>query len=787
MRNSFRVVGRAFALALCVLLVTALPSTAHVSADNNDDPVVQRILSGDDRISYLGAPVRSQIPGVPVVGVEDGRAVGYQMFKGIGSTDQPGTLVVFDVETGATLRTFPIAGADNNWGAVIAADGRIYFATYHDYSLHRYDPATKTVDNLGPINPAAPKDAYPWQITRGPGNSVFIGTYPKGDLWQYEPASRTYENWGHAAWGPADPAMAQYVRYMSYDPENNDVFISTGSSDPAVWRLDVDTRQAVRITNNTKQPGISTENFISSITVVGDRIFARGYLSKKLLVMDRDGNTEYWGNAGGKLSVQGHTFVAHPSDPNKVLFSNGKELWAYSLDARSVAATGANLGSYLSDAIADPGDPSRLLGLSGTGTFVVDVDNPTHPQLHPFSFAQPTVLETVLPGPNNTMWAAGYMSSLAQVDTSGAGHLNPTLQVSRQFESSIIRNGLMYLGAYTGSSFGVYDPRTPMVAPRTLFTGEAQGFDRPITMTYDSINDKAYMGSIPGYGLNQGGISVWDFSTSTVKHFRAEVAVDQGVSSAVFNPEDGLVYLGTNVDGGNGHPNSGQTEAYLVTWDPKTDTKIRQTVPVADRRGITGLTIGPDGNIWGVAEDTLFIYDPAAKQVVRSVKILGSGYGTGNYWSWAYLAYSTKDHRMYASLGNRLVRIDPATLAFTNVGIGEGSRLHADDDGNLYFLAYYGSQHLFKYTPDTVAADTTPPEATATIRGRNHVAVTLSATDDGSGVARIEYRIGAAQEWTTYSSPLLAKRSDRTTIMFRAIDNAGNVSDGSLVALSPGG
>lgn len=782
-----RTVLGALALTPALAAFPGLPATtarADVGAASTD-PVVDEILAGDPRISYLGTPVRSQIVGVPCVGVEDGRAVAYEMFKGIGNTATPGTFVVFDIETGKTLRTFPLDGVDNNWGVTRAADGSVYVATYHDYALHRYDPVSKTITDLGPINAESPKDGYPWAMAPGPGNTVFVGTYSKGDLWQYHPDTDSYENWGHEAWGPADPDQSQYIRQLAWDEANQDLLLSTGSFDPAVYRVDTTSRDVTRLTDDTKQPGLSTESFISALTVIGDRIIARGYHSKKLLVMDGDGNTEYWGDENGTIRVLGHRFAPHPTDPDQFLFTDGTELKAYSFSTGTIAATGADIGSYYSDSVVSSSDPNTLLGVTGRGTFVLDLDDPTSPTLHNFSFSQPAILETVLTGPDNTMWAGGYMSSLAQVDTTGGGEVYPTLQVSRQYESGIVRDGLMYLGAYTGSSFQVFDPKTPMTAPRTLFLAQSIGFDRPITMTYDSTNDKAYMGSIPGYGLNQGGLSVWDFTTSTATHFRTEVMRDQGVSSALFHPDTGMVYLGTNVDGGNGHPDSGQTEGYLITWDPATDTKVSQLVPVPDKRGVTGLALAPDNKVWGIAEDMLFVYDPESDAVVRTVRILGSGYGDGNHWAWGYMALSPKDGRMYASLGSRLIVIDPETFEFSNIGIGRGSRMHLDQAGDVYFIAYYGSQHLFKYEPQPATPDTTAPAVEIIVGDGDPATVTIIATDEQSGIAEIEYRLGRG-EWTTYTAPLSLRPSDRPIVQARASDKAGNVSRPRVTALRPG-
>ena len=53
--------------------------------------------------------------------------------------------------------------------------------------------------------------------------------------------------------------------------------------------------------------------------------------------------------------------------------------------------------------------------------------------------------------------------------------------------------------------------------------------------------------------------------------------------------------------------------------------------------------------------------------------------------------------------------------------------------------------------------------------------VKASATDAGSGLDKIEYRIDAAQEWTAYSGTILVGLEE-TTVHLRASDKAGNVS-----------
>ncbi|MEW2633691.1 family 16 glycoside hydrolase [Streptomyces sp. NPDC048389] len=79
--------------------------------------------------------------------------------------------------------------------------------------------------------------------------------------------------------------------------------------------------------------------------------------------------------------------------------------------------------------------------------------------------------------------------------------------------------------------------------------------------------------------------------------------------------------------------------------------------------------------------------------------------------------------------------------------------------------------------------DTTAPVTTARVDGdRNadgayigQAAVTLAATDEGTGVDGIEYAVGADGPWQPYTAPVVVDRVGSHTIRYRAHDKAGNV------------
>ncbi|MER5845035.1 family 16 glycoside hydrolase [Streptomyces prasinus] len=80
--------------------------------------------------------------------------------------------------------------------------------------------------------------------------------------------------------------------------------------------------------------------------------------------------------------------------------------------------------------------------------------------------------------------------------------------------------------------------------------------------------------------------------------------------------------------------------------------------------------------------------------------------------------------------------------------------------------------------------DTTAPEATAEVTGTRNTegayvgsaSVVVEATDEGSGVDRIEYAIGADGAWQPYTAPVVVDQVGTHTVRYRALDKAGNVS-----------
>ncbi|MFJ9682328.1 OmpL47-type beta-barrel domain-containing protein [Streptomyces sp. NPDC101194] len=85
---------------------------------------------------------------------------------------------------------------------------------------------------------------------------------------------------------------------------------------------------------------------------------------------------------------------------------------------------------------------------------------------------------------------------------------------------------------------------------------------------------------------------------------------------------------------------------------------------------------------------------------------------------------------------------------------------------------------------DGGGADTTAPETSAKVDGDKNAdgayvgqaTVTVTATDDGSGVDTVEYAVGADGAWQPYTTPIVVSEVGTHTIRYRATDKAGNTA-----------
>ncbi|WP_265521580.1 OmpL47-type beta-barrel domain-containing protein [Oerskovia flava] len=128
-----------------------------------------------------------------------------------------------------------------------------------------------------------------------------------------------------------------------------------------------------------------------------------------------------------------------------------------------------------------------------------------------------------------------------------------------------------------------------------------------------------------------------------------------------------------------------------------------------------------------------------------------------------------------------------APLAFTEPGEHTVSYRATDNAGNVSEVG----TTTFTVVADDGEEDTTAPTVTAEVSGDRDdngdfvgsASVTLTATDDSSGVESVEYDLDGAG-WTEYTAPVVVDEVGEHEIVYRATDVAGNVSEETVTTFT---
>jgi hypothetical protein len=143
-------------------------------------------------------------------------------------------------------------------------------------------------------------------------------------------------------------------------------------------------------------------------------------------------------------------------------------------------------------------------------------------------------------------------------------------------------------------------------------------------------------------------------------------------SSALAKLDDKIIG-GTSIRGGLGI-DAKATDAKLFIWDPASEKVVFETVPLKGARLVTGLLVMPDKNVWGWADGTLFIFDPAKREIVKTKKLLEVDNKKGVGWRNAMMELHSSG-QIYGTVDQRFIRLDPKTLNLTVLKKGRGRSL----------------------------------------------------------------------------------------------------------------
>lgn len=624
----------------------------------------------------------------------------------------PSTFYVLDAFTGAVKFSQPVPGVSSAWAVTVAPDGNCYFAGSDNGRLYRYNPTTRTLEDLG-VNPS---DKVVWDLAPTGDGKIYGATYPNSKIFEYDIATNTFRDLGTVLEG------VKYARGIGATDET--IYVGLGTP-VHLYKID----RATGAKTEIMLPHTGANDMIADIWSYNGKLFVRSGATS-LYILDAQ-TEEVLKALAYPDPVRFDSMISSPSPlhPELIYFRNPttSELYTYNTSTNEVAVVP---GVLLPDSTVRAYDwITPASGVKAGKTLLAMITDKLEYVLYdPQDNSLQVIIPDVVPqgidiqslemGPDGKLYMGGFQAALTIYDPSRNVYERQE-RVFPQIEGIGFLNGKVYFGTYGGAVIYRYDPSQPYqkgVNPALAYDiGEFQS--RPFA--FASGDNKLFIGTIADYGRVDGALTVYDESTGTWSVFR-NVVKDQSVMSVAY--QNGLVYGGTTIYGGGGS-NPVASEAKMFVWDVAAQTKVAEFSPqipgMRFHKLIGDLSFGPDGLLWGVtwgvAQNgtpvySVFAMDPASHQVKKS-RLLYPNAPSGSTWRPYFLRWSA-DGLLYTTIGRSLTVIDPATMSYKKL-LNHADLMTLADNGDIY---YAEGSHL-KLLPVPLSRVELSPDRAQLVRG----------------------------------------------------------------------
>jgi hypothetical protein len=600
------------------------------------------------------------------------------------SNGLPGTFSVLDAETGELKFSQVIEETEALWAMTVGYDKNVYFAGTANGKLYRYIPELKVVEELG-VNPS---DDWVWDIEASEDGKIYGTTYPNASVFEYDIATGQFRNYGTAKEGQ------QYARGLAVNDEFIYVGIGTTKHLIKINRVTGE-KEEVLIEGHSGQSGM-----IENITIIKDKLFV-SVGSITMLVIDPNTNEIL------------HTFkysnkVSNPSPYNENLiyykFENRLYQYDFSLNESKVIE---NL-PLLPDTVRVK-DMEWLTLTSGETVLAMVTQYGEYmlfnPETNEVRFialdisSQAVAIQSLKAGFDGKLYMGGYQRGMS-IYNPFSQEIEVNLPTFAQPEEIGFLNDKVYYGTYVGARMYSYDPLKEIdLNSNPSFEYDIEDHqDRPFSIT--SGDNKLFVGTVPDYGVLGGALAIFDEQSDSWSQYR-NVVQDQSIIGLAY--KDGKLYGSTSVWGGLGI-NPKAEEAKIFVWDVAKGEKIDEftvDIPGIDEtpKMIGEISFGPDGNLWGAVDGTIFAMNPETKEVIKSKVIRPSLYNSSKWLP--YRLEWAPDGMLYTTLARKLIAIDPETLAYKVLVEDFMNNMTLGIDGSIYY-ALGNELHQIK-VPETDA------------------------------------------------------------------------------------
>ncbi|MEF3302222.1 cadherin-like beta sandwich domain-containing protein [Paenibacillus sp. GYB003] len=711
-----------------------------------------------------------------------GRDVMYTVMQG-----DPGALVVMDVKTETVIARHVLPETQETWAIYADDNGHFYSVSSIKAYMYRYSTRTDKVELVGNV---ASGQSISWVLVPGENGVIYGGTGYDNKVYEFDPAKALP---GHPAAGLTDHGSMtkltgvkqNFVRSLAYDGVEDVLYAGLGEHSAELIKYNPRTKTRESVLPALFANQTPKEVGVYDLQLVGDKLFARFDKSNRSFVMNiRDGSLI---NSDPGFKIDSRGWSAKSPVANKVYYVYQSSLHEYDLDTNTFKNlhidTGQALIGFGYVQLDKPGYPGySLVGFSGvSGKFFkynLETGNNevTELPLPP----QPVKIHHIFKGPDGRIYTGGFLG--------GTGVYKPTADAVESYagvgqaEGAASLGGQLFIGSYPYSRIWKYDPAKPrrISSPANYATdnpyigisySSSRTADRPLAMVGVEELGKVFIGTVPTAG-KLGGLLIYarptDASPGIVKEAEYKPVPNHSILSLVY--KNGMLIGGTSIRGGEGayatDIDANDKSGKLFIWDVAKKTKVFETVVVNGYGAVPSLIEGPDGNIWGIAGDTLFIFDPVQRKIVYNERKFPGVSHTS--WTNGFLELGTDGH-LYGTIGKGSVaehentfassffKIDTSTREVTVLLHTGAERLAQDDFGDFYFKT---GGNLFRYHDPNLAVKLSGAEITV---DHDSIPIGMTATMKVKGIlekGRTTYELsGASKEYVT-SDPSVVSIAD---------------------------
>lgn len=578
----------------------------------------------------------------------------------------PSALAVVDLNTNTVIGVHNLTDSTSAWGLDVDNTGIAWIAGTNSGTLYSYNPTSRKLSNHGHVvsgtNDTSIQDIFVND------KYVFGVTAYGANVFKYNKLTKTREFILPTQKGK------QYAKAIVADKENKYLYVSSGATAELVrWDLNNNSKTSILPEQYRK------ETYVEKLKLIDNRyLFTKLYPSKKAAVYDIIAQKfiNEFPSASRGFS---------PKDPvtNQVYYSYDGVIYGFNPSTGVARNTGAklleNTEALSLDFIKLKTNPAKnvLVGLiDNKGSYYIF--DPVTNEMKIMNFAvpaQPVNLHLLFTSPDKRyIYVNGYMSGgLTQFDTVTKQAIQ--LNGISQLESAAFVNGKMYVGAYPNARLTEingpslpWEQRTPSVLARIKDYGQ----ERIAALT--SVNNHLFAGTYPQYTSRGGLIMDYDLTTNTHKVYENYIN-NQSIIS--LHPYGGFIYGGTSIHANYQKDPNG---AKLFRFNPANPGQKQIITLPLKASMVMSLFTGPDNQLWGAADGTIFAYNPANNSF-RSIKMLNAI--SGRYGNAKMLA--GKDGYIYGTLEGRFFKMDPKTMKYSFIMTSGAKELVDDAAGNLYF------------------------------------------------------------------------------------------------------